>query len=70
MQVPIASSPNFSLQFVPPASKAGDYITLKAEMDCIVAFSACPNDVQAVNGTGKDKFEGQIVDCHYEVITI
>jgi len=34
-----------SLEFVAPASKPGDYVVLKAEMDCIVAFSACPQDI-------------------------
>ena len=34
--------PYGSLEFVVPASKPGDYIILRAEMDCIVAFSACP----------------------------
>ena len=34
--------PHGSLEFVVPASKPGDYIVLRAELDCIVAFSACP----------------------------
>ena len=40
--VPVAQGPNFGLTFEPPASKPGDYVVLKAEMDCIIAFSACP----------------------------
>lgn len=32
------------LKYAAPASKPNDYITLKAEMDVIIAFSACPND--------------------------
>lgn len=32
-----------------PKSKAGDYIELKAEMDCIVAISACPQDLIPIN---------------------
>ncbi len=68
VQVPVATPPNFALRYEPPASKPGDYITFKAEMDCIMVFSACTNDVLPVNGTGKDKFEGEIVDCHYEIM--
>ena len=37
-----APQPCGSLEFVAPVSKPGDYIVMKAEMDCIVAFSACP----------------------------
>ena len=39
-----------SVSFEPPVSGPGDYITLRAEMDCIVAFSACPQDVIPING--------------------
>jgi uncharacterized protein YcgI (DUF1989 family) len=34
-----------------PVSKAGDVVVLRAEMDCIVAFSACPQDKVPINGT-------------------
>ena len=33
----------------PPVSKSGGYIELKAEMDCVVAISACPQDLNPVN---------------------
>ena len=39
-----------TLTFEPPRSKPGDYILLRAEMDCVVAFSACPQDILPVNG--------------------
>ena len=32
------------------ASSAGDYIDLRAEMDCLVGLSACPDDVSDCNG--------------------
>jgi hypothetical protein len=38
------------LSFDPPLSKPGDYVTLQAQMDCIVVFSACPQDMLPVNG--------------------
>jgi hypothetical protein len=48
MNVPIG--PTGRLELVPPVSKAGDYVVLRAEMDCIVALSACPHDIFPVNG--------------------
>jgi uncharacterized protein len=38
------------IQVKTPLSKAGDYITLKAEMDVIVAISACPCEESDCNG--------------------
>ena len=34
----------------PAVSKPGDFITLRAEMDCIVALSACPQDIVKIQG--------------------
>lgn len=34
----------------PPVSTPGSYVALRAEMDCVVAFSACPQDMLPVNG--------------------
>lgn len=48
MNIPVAA--DGSLSFDPPVSKAGDYIALRAEMDCIVALSACPQDIVPING--------------------
>lgn len=39
-----------SVSFEPPVSKPGDHVTLFAEMDCVVAFSACPQDMVPING--------------------
>jgi uncharacterized protein YcgI (DUF1989 family) len=39
-----------SLSFLPPASRPNDYVELRAELDCIVAFSACPQDIVPING--------------------
>jgi uncharacterized protein YcgI (DUF1989 family) len=33
-----------------PASRAGDHIDLRAEMDCIVGLTACPEDLSDCNG--------------------
>src|SRR5437868_13002594 len=34
----------------PRVSTPGSHVTLRAEIDCIVAFSACPQDMLPVNG--------------------
>jgi len=52
------------LDFCPPVTKPGDYVLLRAEMDCIVAFSACPQDMLPINGVDATPTEAhfQIVD--------
>lgn len=37
------------LEIVAPVAAAGDYVRLRAEMDAIVVFSACPMDIAATN---------------------
>ena len=61
MNIPVA--PDGSVSFEPPVSRPGDHLTLRAEMDCVVVFSACPQDIVPING----------VDCvpteaHFHVI--
>jgi uncharacterized protein YcgI (DUF1989 family) len=34
----------------PPVSTPGSYVTLRAEMDCVIAFSACPQDMSRSTG--------------------
>lgn len=34
----------------PTVTRPGDYVILKAEMDCFVAFSACPQDIVPIQG--------------------
>jgi uncharacterized protein YcgI (DUF1989 family) len=38
----------------PPLVKEDDYIDLRAEMECLVALSACPSDL-AVTNAGRIK---------------
>lgn len=61
MNIPIKA--DGSLSFDPPVSKKGDYVVLQAEMDAVVAFSACPQDVLPINGVGRAPTE-----AHFEVI--
>jgi uncharacterized protein YcgI (DUF1989 family) len=34
----------------PPQRMPGSYVVFRAEMDLIIAFSACPQDVLPING--------------------
>ncbi len=45
----------------PPIAKPGDSLTFRAELDCIIVFSACPQDMNPTNG-------GMPKDVHYEVL--
>ena len=51
------------LSFDPPTTKSGDFVTLRAELDCVVAMSACPQDILPINGKN-----GRITEAHYEII--
>jgi uncharacterized protein YcgI (DUF1989 family) len=51
-----------AVSFDPPVTKPGDSITFRAEMDAIVAFSACPQDMVPINGVGLKPTE-----AHYEI---
>ncbi len=42
--------PDGSMKLQEPLSKAGDYIDLQAEMDCLIAISNCPQDRNPTNG--------------------
>ena len=61
MNIPVAA--DGSVAFVAPVSKPGDYVTLRAEMDCVVAFSACPQDVVPINGVNCTPIE-----AHFQVL--
>jgi uncharacterized protein len=51
------------IDYLPPVSTPGSWIALKAEMDCILAFSACPQDMIPINGVAQRPTE-----AHFEVI--
>ncbi|AGT08536.1 DUF1989 domain-containing protein [Paracoccus aminophilus] len=48
MNVPVAE--DGSLRRLPPESRPGDTVTLRAEMDVTVILSACPQDITPING--------------------
>jgi uncharacterized protein YcgI (DUF1989 family) len=47
MNIPV--SEDGSLGWEPAPTGAGDSITLRAAMDCIVVVSACPQDIVPIN---------------------
>ena len=48
MNIPVDAAG--ALTFEPPVCRPGDYVLLRAEMDCVIAFSACPQDIVPING--------------------
>jgi uncharacterized protein len=36
-----------------PPARPGDKVVLRAEMDAIVVFSSCPQDVTPINGSDR-----------------
>ena len=52
-----------AIDYLPPVSTPGSFIALRAEMDCILAFSACPQDILPINGVALRPTE-----AHFEVV--
>ena len=48
MNVPIAADGTFKI--LPPVSRPGDQVVVRAEMECVIALSACPVDMLPLNG--------------------
>ena len=48
MNIPL--TPEGAIDWRPTVSSPGDRVTLRAEMDCIVVMSACPQDMVPING--------------------
>ena len=49
------------LAFEPALSKPGDYVLLRAELDCVAVMSSCPQDILAINSHTP-------VEAHFEVL--
>jgi uncharacterized protein len=61
MNIPVRDGDH--IEFLPPVSKPGSYVTLQAGMDCIVVFSACPQDMIPINGVAMIPTE-----AHFEIL--
>jgi uncharacterized protein len=46
----------------PPRPVPGGYVRLRAEMDLVIAFSACPQDILPINGKA-----GKPVEAHFTI---
>jgi uncharacterized protein YcgI (DUF1989 family) len=53
-----------ALSFDPPTTRPGDYVVLRAELDVVVAMSACPQDILPINGT-----TGTTTEAHFRIVT-
>jgi len=60
MNIPV--NPDHSISRLPPVSRPGDHVRLRAEMDLVVVFSACPQDMSPINGAAKTPR-----DAHYAI---
>ncbi|HEU4948059.1 MAG TPA: urea carboxylase-associated family protein [Kribbella sp.] len=49
MRVPVLS--DGTLGWLPAATAPGDSVTFRAELDCVVVVSACPQDLTVINGS-------------------
>ena len=61
MNIPVIDGNRIDV--LPPVSTPGSYVTLRAEMDCLVAFSACPQDMVPINGAAMAP-----TAAHFEII--
>lgn len=62
MNIPVDARGGVSFQA--PVSTPGSYVTLRAEMGLVIAFSACPPDILPINGVGCAPTE-----AHFEIVT-
>jgi uncharacterized protein YcgI (DUF1989 family) len=61
MNIPVSA--DGSTSWGEPLSKPGDYVILRARMDCIVAMSCCPQDMLPINGAA-----GKPTEAHYQIL--
>ncbi|CZR63743.1 uncharacterized protein PAC_13640 [Phialocephala subalpina] len=59
MNIPVHED-RTTISFEPPVSTKGSSISLKAEVDLVVAFSACPQDILKINCQNP-------TDAHFEI---
>jgi len=48
MNIPVIDGNRVEIR--PPVSTPGSYVTLRAELVCVLAFSTCPQDIVPING--------------------
>ena len=63
MNIPVGLDRN-ELDFLPTDCKPGQFVTLRAELDCLIVFSACPQDILPILGEGGQPPK----DVHFQVL--
>ena len=58
-----APRPDGALEIEAPVARPGSYVTLRAEMDALLVFSACPQDLVPTNGADLAP-----TDAHYRLV--
>jgi uncharacterized protein YcgI (DUF1989 family) len=58
MNIPVRA--DGTLPFEPPVCQRGDYVVLRAEMACVMVFSACPQDIVPINGVACTPTEAHV----------
>jgi uncharacterized protein len=61
MNIPWTADGALSFE-APPRPLPGGYVRLRAEMDLVIAFSACPQDILPINGKA-----GKPVEAHFTI---
>ena len=61
MNIPVVDGIN--VEWRAPVSSPGDHVVLRAELDCIVAMSACPQDMVPINGEAMTPTE-----AHFQIL--
>jgi uncharacterized protein YcgI (DUF1989 family) len=51
-----------ALDWQPAQSKPGDSVTLRAELDCYVVLSACPQDILPINDNNPTRMALEVLD--------
>jgi uncharacterized protein YcgI (DUF1989 family) len=51
MNVPVST--DGTVDRVPPATAAGDYVVFRADIDLVLVLSACPQDITPINGAAR-----------------
>jgi len=60
MNIPVST--DGSLGWEPAPTKPGDAVTMRAELDCYVVVSACPQDIVPINGRNPTSIEIELLE--------
>jgi len=55
-------TPAGALSFEPPVPTPSGYVALRAELDLVIAFPACPQEILPINGLARQPTEAHFVE--------